>query len=65
MIWQGNVRNLPKGIAGITVHDDGDIDTSISNVDMLFPLGIGAAVGADTAGVHALVFNDVFGGPSF
>ena len=43
-----DVQNLLEGIAGVAVHDDGNVSAVPADVDVLLPLGICAAVGAGT-----------------
>ena len=57
------VGNLLEGIAGIAIHDDGDIGTVPADIDVLLPLGIGASVGAGAAGLATGVLGAVFGVP--
>ena len=56
-----DIGDLLEGIAGITVHDDGDVGAVPADVDVLLPLGIGAAVGTGAAGLAAGILGAVFG----
>ena len=58
-----DVRNLLEGIAGIAVHDDGNVGAVSADVDVLLALGIGAAVGTGTARLAAGILGAVFGVP--
>lgn len=57
------VGDLLEGIAGVAVHDDGDISTIVADVDMFFPLGIGTAIGAGPAGLSTGIFRSIPGVP--
>ena len=58
-----DVRNLLEGIAGIAVHDDGNVSAVPADVDVLLAPGIGAAVGTGAAGFAAGILGAVFGIP--
>ena len=63
MVGLVNVGDLLEGIAGIAVHDDRDVGAVPADVDVLLPLGIGAAVGTGAAGFAAGILGAVFGIP--
>ena len=63
MVGLVNVWDLLEGIAGITVHDNRDVGAVSADVDVLFPFGIGAAVGTGAAGFAAGILGAVFGIP--
>ena len=65
VVGLGNVGNLLKGIAGVGVHDDGNVGAVPADVDVLLSPGIGAAIGAGAAGFATGILGAVFGIPLF